>query len=497
MLQDLKRTFGQSAVYGAGNVLVKLTGLILLPVYLKGLNTDAYGMLILFEVMTQFIVGVFSFRLQSSLLRFGAESGDIRFIRRTYSTATYSMAAVALSGLVVFVSAAPLFNRFLFEGTAPAAAFPLLFASAAAEMLLLMPLQLCRLKEEPLKYTGIMALKLAGMLAFVSYFVLVRDLGVFGAVAGIFSANILALIATLPMQIKHLRATYDPATAKEMFRFGTPLIFTSISAILLSIGDRVIIKIFGEFSDVGVYGLAYKIGSVANLLVINSFSLGFLPVAYKKYKTPGFRRFFSKMLTYFSLVTVLLTLGVSLFSKELIAVLSKKEPDYMAAVILVPFIAFTFIFKAMQFFISIVFHLTKRTRYDALVTMSGFGFNIALNFALIPFYGIYGAVAATGLSYLSMGLVTKHYARKQLQVDYEFRRLGILVISCAVCIAAGMAVNPLDLGIRLPAKILLTGGYLVFLYAAVADAAERGKFMKVVHVIRREGLRAAVTALMK
>lgn len=490
MLQDLKRTFGQSAVYGVGNVLVKLTGLILLPIYLKGLNTDAYGMLILFEVMTQFIVGVFSFRLQSSLLRFGAESGDIRFIRKIYSTATYSMAAVALSGLVVFVSASPLFNRFLFEGVAPAAAFPLLFASAAAEMLLLMPLQLCRLKEQPLKYTGFMALKLAGMLGFVSYFVLVKDLGVFGAVAGIFSANILALIATLPMQIKHLRATYDPSAAKDMFRFGTPLIFTSISAILLSIGDRVIIKIFGEFSEVGVYGLAYKIGSVANLLVINSFSLGFLPVAYKKYNTPGFNRFFSKMLTYFSLVTVLLTLGVSLFSKELIGVLSKNEPEYMAAVILVPFIAFTFIFKAVQFFMSVVFHLTKRTRYDALVTMSGFGFNIALNFALVPFFGVYGAVAATGLSYLFMGLVTKYHAQRQFRVDYEFGRLGILIGSCAAFIAAGMAVNGFDFWPRLGVKSLLVAAYLLFLYLAVAEEEEREKVRKVWVLVRSKGLRA-------
>ncbi|MFN2423637.1 MAG: lipopolysaccharide biosynthesis protein [Cryomorphaceae bacterium] len=487
MIKDLKRTFGQSAVYGLGNVLVKATGLILLPIYLDALSTDAYGMLVLFEVITQFMVGVFSFRLQSSLLRFGSEVDEGEAVKRIYFTATASMFVIAALIFAAFWPLGPLVNQLIFEGEARVSIFLVLFASVALEMLLLMPLQLCRLKEAPVKYTAFLSLKLIGMLGFVSYFVLVEDLGVYGAILGIFWANAVTLLATVPMQIRNMLPRFDKAVAIEMFRFGTPLIFTSISAILLSIGDRVIIKIFGDFSEVGVYGLAYKIGSVVNLLVINSFSLGFLPVAFKKYGTPGFERFFAKTLTYFCMVTVLLTLGVSLYSKELIKILSKDEPEYWIAVVLVPFIAFTFVFKAIQFFISITFHLTKRTRYDAVVTMAGFGLNIALNFALIPFYGMYGAIAATGLSYIGMGWLTHRYAQRLFPVQFESGKIAILILSCAAFIGAGMAINGFDLWVRLIGKTAIACGYLLFLYKVVAGKAEKEKMHKVWTLLRGKG----------
>ena len=487
MIKDLKRTFGQSAIYGLGNILVKATGLILLPIYLDTLNTEEYGMLVLFEVITQFMVGVFSFRLQSSLLRFGSEVKAGTAVKRIYFTATASMFLIAALIFAAFWPLGPVVNQLIFEGEAPPAIFLYLFASVALEMLLLMPLQLCRLKEAPIKYTAFLSLKLLAMLAFVSYFILVEDLGVYGAILGIFWANAVTLFATVPMQVKNMLPRFDKAVAVEMFRFGTPLIFTSISAILLSIGDRVIIKLFGDFSEVGVYGLAYKIGSVVNLLVINSFSLGFLPVAFKKYGTPGFEQFFAKTLTYFCVVTVLLTLGVSLYSKELIKILSPDEPEYWIAVILVPFIAFTFIFKAIQFFISITFHLTKRTRYDAVVTMAGFGFNIALNFALIPFYGIYGAIAATGISYIGMGLLTRYYTQRLFPVQFENRRIAVLILSCAAFIAAGMAINGLDIWMRLIGKTVIVSGYFFFLYAVIADRDEKEKLRKVWILLRGKG----------
>jgi O-antigen/teichoic acid export membrane protein len=498
MIKDLKNSLRQSVTYGMGNVLVKATGLALMPIYLSTLDTDEYGALVIFEVLTQFMVGVFSFRLQSSLLRFGSELPEGRAQGKVYFTSVVSMMFIAAAVFVLFLPTRGLMSQFLFDSDNYRHYFPVLFGSIAFEMLALMPMQLFRLQEKPLAFTGFLALKLACMLGFVSYFVMVKDMGVYGAILGIFWANLVMLLATVPAQIKYSYPVFEKKVAWEMFRFGAPLIFTSISAILLSIGDRVIIKIFGELSDVGVYTLAYKVGSVVNLLVINSFTMGFLPIAFKKFKEPGFARFFSKMLTYFTVVTVVFTLIISLFSKELIKILSADTPDFWIAVILVPFIAFSFVFKAIQFFISLTFHFTKHTRYDALVTVVGFVVNIALNFTLIPFYGIYGAVAATAISYIGMGWLTQHYAQRLFPVNFEIRKILVLILSCAIFIAAGIAINDLNIWLRLCGKTVLALGYVYFIYAALAGREEKEKIGKVIWLLRqKDGLKAVLQDLRK
>ncbi len=487
MIKDFKNTFQQTAIYGIGNVLVKATGLALLPIYLGALSTSEYGALVMFEVITQFMVGVFSFRFQSSLLRFGSEAKSPREQGSVYFTATLMMLGASIFVCAAFTPLSGLFSDIVFDSREYAYIFPLLLASVALEMMVLMPLQLLRLREKPLAYIGFLAFKLGAMLALVSYFVMLKEQGVYGAILGIFLANALTLLATLPLQWRHVVFMFDKPLAGSMFRYGAPLIFTSISAILLSIADRLIINHYGELSDVGVYGLAYKIGSVVNLLVINSFSLGFLPIAFKKFGQVGFERFFTRTLTYFTVITVIFTLGISLFSKELIKLLSSDTPDYWAALILVPFIAFSFIFKAIQYYFSLVFHLTKRTRYDALVTMLGFSFNLGLNLAWVPAYGIYGAVAATGLSYVFMGILTLRYAQAQLRVQYEWKRLAILIISSAVAIALGLLANDWPIALRLSGKGAVLLLYGLFLYVAFADKAEKDKLRKLRLALSEKG----------
>ncbi len=487
MIKDLKNTFRQSLIYGLGNVLVKATGLALMPIYIGAFDTEAYGALVIFEVMTQFMVGVFSFRIQSGLLRLASEREPGEGQGSIYFTSVLLMLALAVGVYLAFLPTSSFFSRFLFDSADYANLFPILFASIALEMLALMPMQLFRVQERPLAFISYLAFKLACMLGFVSYFILAKDMGLYGALLGILLANAAMLLATLPAQVKHAVARFDKEAAIEMFRFGAPLIFTSISAILLSIGDRFIIKIFGELSDVGVYGAAYKVGSVVNLLVINSFTLGFLPIAFKRYGKPGFDNFFTKMLSYFTLVTVLLTLLISLFSKELIKMISSDSPDYWLAAVLVPFIAFSFIFKAIQYYLSLSFHLTKRTRYDALVTMAGFAINIGLNFTLIPIFGLYGAIAATGLSYIAMGFITRYYAARMHPISYEWKRIGLLILSCSIAIAIGILINEMDIIVRLVIKALITSLYLAFLYFVFADKAEKEKIRKLRMALREKG----------
>src|SRR5690554_91961 len=376
MIKDLRNTFKQTAIYGISNVLVKATGLILLPIYTSSLTISDYGMLVLIEVITQFFVDVISVNLPGAMLRLGADTKDKKRQNVFYSTALIMLVAIGIVFLAIFLPLSGLFSQAFFDSDAYAIYFVIVFISVVLEILGLMPMQLLRLREESGKYVFFFGLKLVALIGFIWYLVSVKEMGVYGAIIGALLANITLLLATSVYQFNNLVFKFDKVAAREMFHFGAPLIFVSIAAILITISDRIIINIYGQLADVGIYTLAYKVGSVSNLLIIGSFTLGFLPIVFKKFGEPNFNRFFSKMLTYFIGLTIVLTLVISLFSKEAIKLISSDNPDFWMAVILVPFIAYIFLFKALQSYLSYVFLFIKRTKYNASITVFGVIINI-------------------------------------------------------------------------------------------------------------------------
>ena len=487
MIKDLRHTFKQTAIYGISNVLIKATGLILLPIYTSELSANDYGILVMLEIIAQLFVGVISFHIPASILRFGSEESTISRQNQIYFTGWMMLLGVVTLFILISLPLSGIFSEVMFDTPDYRLYFILLFCSIGVEILGILPLQLMRLKEQSTKYLLFFLVKLLGMLGFVSYFIIIREMGVLGAVLGIFLGNALMWLATIPFQLQNIVARFDKVAAKSIYRYGAPLVFSTIAGIALTVSDRAIIKYYGAFADVGIYSVAYKIGSIANLLVIGSFTLGFLPIAFKKFHDPNFSRFFSKMFTYFIGIIVLLTLGVSIFSKEIIKVISSDAPEFWFAVILVPFIGFTFIFKALQFYMAFVFYLTKETKYDAFITGIGAVIIIVINFLLIPIWGMYGAIAATGTSYIVMGLITYRIAQKKFHVSYEFKRIFGLLITCALFIVVGYIFNSYSILTRLIVKSLLVFGFIFAMYQFFIDHTEKQKIRKTIILLRQPG----------
>ena len=497
MIKDLRNTFKQTAIYGLSNIFVKATGLILLPIYTSSLSLDAYGMLAMFELITQFFVGVISFSLPVSMLRVGSDTDNKKEQNKIYFTASALLLGFCGLFLAIFIPLNGIFSSAIFHTDKYASYFTIAFISIVLEIFGLMPMQLLRLREKSLQYLLFFALKLVSLIGFIGYFVAFKDMGVYGALLGVLYANVTLLVATIPFQLRNIEWKFEKKAAREMYYFGAPLIFTTISGTILTIADRIIIEIYGQLSDLGVYTLAYKIGSLSNLLIIGTFALGFLPIAFKKFGDANFDRFFSKMFTYFMGLSIVLTLVVSLFSKEAIKIVSSANPDYWIAVVLVPFIAYVFLFKALQSYLSYVFFLIKKTKYHAYITLFGVIINVALNFLLIPKHGMYGAIIATGISYIAMGLYTYKLVQKRYPIPYEFKRIAILMVSCAVFIAVGIYFNDLSLINRVGIKSGLVVGYGVFLFYAVADNVEREKIQKITGMIRKGGFKEVLSGLKK
>ncbi len=69
MLDKLRTTVKQTAIYSIGNMSTKLIGLILLPLYTDYLTTADYGILSIFEITSQFLTAILGFRMSGAMMR--------------------------------------------------------------------------------------------------------------------------------------------------------------------------------------------------------------------------------------------------------------------------------------------------------------------------------------------------------------------------------------------------------------------------------------------
>ena len=464
MLKDLKETARSSIIYGLGSLSSKFVGLMLLPLYTHILTTSDYGMLGILETTGQFLVGMISVRIPASYVRWASDEEDPHKQRSYYFTSWMALIVVCITFCLIFLA----FNRnlsFLFFDTEKfGTLFTILGISVSFEILDLLPLQMLRVFNRAGLYVAITTGKFLTTLV-VNYVLIAKyNFGIEGVLIGTLSGNLLLWIATLPLQIKNSNLHFDLKTAYAMFKFGFPLIFSTISAMLLTMGDRYIIKHFRPYSELGLYTLAYKIGSVVNVFVINSFALGFVPMAFKLHKEPWYGRYVSKVLIWFTLIMCVCSLVLAIFSKEVIKIMASSNPDYWPAYNLVPFLLFAFIFKGIQYVLAIPFSITKGTRLDAFVIICGLALSVTLNFILIPRIGLWGAVVAIISAYSFMIVLTHRLAKKIMPLPYDFKRIAILLGSTVVWIGVTLLINPLPIWPRLGLKILWLALFPFFLW---------------------------------
>ena len=100
----------------------------------------------------------------------------------------------------------------------------------------------------------------------------------------------------------------------------------------------------------------------------------------------------------------------------------------------------------------------KQTHLNWLVTGLGAIVNIALNFALIPRYGMMGAAAATLVAYVVMFIGITLRSQQVFPVPYQWRRILRVVAS-----AVGLTVLGKSLHVPLAGAVALTAVYPLIL----------------------------------
>ncbi len=463
MLNRLRNTLKHSIIYGLGRLGTKIIGLVLLPLYTQYLTTEQYGMLSLLEATSQIMVGMLGFRLSSAMMRWIATEKDEDKNKTVVYTTYLSTIIFSLLICLLLLPFTGFFSDLYFNSGDFSSYFFILVIAVALDLPNHVTFDLIRMAEKSWLFITIILVKLSVVLGLNIYFVAYLHLGVEGIMIGMASGNFIMLVMSLPFILKRVNFKYDFSTFRELFRFGFPLIFATMSVMILSFADRFIIKNLLNLSEVGIYTVGYKIAGVINLIVLQAFSLGFVPTAYKMFDKPEAKRFFSKILTYLTYVLMIAVLGISFFSREVIEFFTSR-PEYWPAYKVVPIIAFTFLIKGWQYVVMMGLHKAKKTHLVAYSIMTAAILNIAFNFALIPYLGIYGSALASAIATFIGVLMSNYFSQKYFQVRYEIIKILKILLTGFFLLTVYYFINDYTLILRLFLKVILLSSFPVLLY---------------------------------
>ena len=130
--------------------------------------------------------------------------------------------------------------------------------------------------------------------------------------------------------------------------------------------------------------------------------------------------------------------GLSLFAPWLAHYLGRK-PEYWPAATAIPALAFSNVFFAGFVVVTIATGRIRQTKFNWVAATAAALLNFGLNLWLIPAYGMLGAAYATLAAYVLLMAVRTWNAQRLYPVDYQWRRVAIVLLAGGALTGAGQA----------------------------------------------------------
>ncbi len=461
MYKDFKKLFQTSFIYGLGSIGGSIVGFFLLPIFTRFLHPADYGILEILTTTSSIITIFLIFGMDNSFARFYFDSQTDEYKKQVISTTAIFL--ICLAGLVIpiLLIGSNFLNGFLFGQNNYTFLLQLVFLLSGLTAFFKVPMLLFRIKREAVKYSVISILNVLLVASLSIFFVVGLRKGVLGIMEGRTIAKIIILLVTYYLIRKDLIFGFSLNLLKEMLRYAIPIIPAGLMLWILSLSDRYFLLKLADPVELGLYSVGMRFASII-AIAIGAFRLGWGEFAFSRLNRKDRDIIYSRTLTYFIFVTCLILLGLSLFGKELVMLMTTKE--YLRASSVIPILGLGIIFSGCYSIFGIGMNITKKMKAIFPITAIPAGLNMFLNYIFIPLYGMIGAAYTTLFSYFLMAILTWYASQKVYPIQYEWKRAGKIFFAMGAIFVISKIIIIDQFLFSLLFKFGLVGLYFLLLY---------------------------------
>jgi O-antigen/teichoic acid export membrane protein len=433
-----KQFLKDSFVYTIGNILVRGVSYLLLPFYTRVLSPTDYGLTDILLVFSSFATIIIALEIVQGVGIYFANTDD-KDARISYASTAlwFAMASYTVFCVICLIFATP-FSEWILKQSGKSLIFSLSVISTWGSGVSYIAINQLRWERKPQKYalTGLITSIVTISLTII--LVLFVKLGAVGVVAGQMVGNIAGSLIAIYSGKASYAFRFSLIKLKQMLTFSIPLVPSNVASLVMIYINRVAINTIMNLSDVGIFGVAFRITSIMEFIMMG-FRTALTPLIYDNYKAEETPKEIARIFQYFVAFSLVIVLFLSLFSDVIVKILA--QASYSEATKIISVMAFAYALGQINIF-TLGWAIVKRTREFALINIAGAVFAFVTNFSLIPTMGLSGAAWANLITNLLLAVALMILSQKYYYVPYKWINLSLATISFIALLLIGKFLIP-------------------------------------------------------
>ncbi len=407
-----------TVIYGIGVIIGRAISFLMLPIYTRYLTPADYGVMGLVEMTLDFVAIIGGAKLALGIFRF-YHKADSELGQHQIVTTSFLMIGImyAVVGTSAFLAASPL-SSLIFGTPDNAILFRVAAVNLAVSALTIVPLALARVEDRSIFFVATNLAKLILLVGLNLLFLVWMGLGVLGVFLSSLIGNVVVGTFLSLWLFKRISFSFDPASARNLFRYGLPLMGMQVATFAATFGDRYFLQGFGDESIVGLYNLAYQF---AFLMLM----VGFVPIdqiwgprRFRAVKEPDADRVLGRAFVFIHLLVLSIGVGIAILVGDVLRIMT--TPAFFQAADVVPLLLLAYLLKSWASVHDLGILVSERTEYLTLANLAAAGVAIAGFALLIPVFLAWGAALATLAAFACRYVLTYAFAQRLYPIKYQW-----------------------------------------------------------------------------
>ncbi len=421
-MSEKSRLFKNALIIAMGSFGAKAVSFLLLPLYTSILTTVEYGTYDYILAISFFLTPIFTLSINEGMFRFIIDSG---FDGSGFKKIISHTFLIVLGGCVLLVAIMVPLNLIIGIDYV----FYLVLYVIMTSLYSFTNNILRGLGE--MKYYSInSAIKTLAQLLLNILAVAVFRTGVEGLfISMCFSEGLGFLVVFISKKLwkqisfKNISRSF----MKELLVYSLPLVPNALSSRILSLSGRLVISAFMGAAANGIYAIAYKFPSIIETVYhyfYNAWSESASRIIAKgKDEAEKYYNSLYKIIDNAIFSVILFTIATMPIIFRILI-----RGDYIEGYIYVPILLVSIYFNCIGKYYAGIFTAYKNTSMIAKSTVIGAAVNLAINFTLIHFIGLYAAAIASLVADALIVIIRKRYLDKDCRIEIDKKQIAIRTV---------------------------------------------------------------------
>lgn len=418
----LKQLLQHGVIFGLTSSLQSALGFILLPLYTKYLDVEQFGVYNMLLIIAATCNTLFGLGASSALGRYYYDYEKEGKSKEIVSAALWlSFLGSIMLSVLALVTAYPM-CRYYFHDTSLQLPYIIVLVANSLSYPLTTFTLLLRYQKKSVFYFIVTMVGLLLNFGITMTLLVLSDIKICAPFIGMFVTNILLLSAMMIFERQTITFRVPNGDYRIVLIFGLQVIASSFLAYIYECSDKIIMKQMLSLSDVGVYSLSGRIGTVFKLLVYLPFALIWAPLRMEYKDSPDNVLFVRKITNYYSLFGMLLILGCMVWGYDVLRLLF-PQPEYTISLKLFPVCMLGFYFFGYMSIWDFGVFINNKLYYLSIIPVVCLVFNTSMNFLFLPRVGVQAAAYIFALTYVLSAFLLLFFSNKYYPIPMDWKRL--------------------------------------------------------------------------